>query len=765
MVKPPHWMAALACVAGLGVPGRGQEAPSTTPQATPTASEANPATPAPGHSLHGETFDDGPRQRAHLMAGMGQVRFPVTTPNPEAQAFVEQGVSQLHSFYYLEAERSFRTAAELDPDCALAYWGMAMANTNNEKRAKGFLKVAREKVGKRELTRRETLYIEALEGRYRDKADAKARRQAWLVGLEAVVQEAPDDLEARTWLCMVTWENSGKDDGIGSRQAIDLVLESAIATAPLHPGAHHYTIHLWDSVKQEQALASAARYAEAAPGIAHAWHMPGHTYTGLKRYRDAAYQQEGSARVDHAMMLRERVMPFEIHNYAHNNQWLCTSLSHIGRVRDALSVARDLVEQPRDPQKNNATDGGSPQRSGRARWVELLTRYELWDQLRDDIASGELDWSDVPQERKDRAFAQGLLAAATGQRPELTAAIDALKALLPPAESKDEPKKEGRGRRPSKPEGLYSALAELEGNLLLLDNQPDAAVQRFQKASLMRKDSLARAYLRAGRSGDAEKTAREAVEQNVNQLPPALAIVEILHAVGKTAEAQEAYQSKVLPMLAEADSDLPAVRRVESLRAAWRESGWPGPEGPVAADEPRREKLAQLGPLTWSPYPAPRFEIVDTEGQIWKLSDRLERGQPVVVLFFLGGKCAHCMQQLELFGKAMPDLQALGVEIVAVSTDDAEATRLLKHNAEDVRFPMPLLADPELKTFRPYRAHDDFENQPLHGTFLIDGHGGVRFHRISAEPFLDVEFVKKEAARIVKLTGSPAGGSTTNEPR
>ena len=52
--------------------------------------------------------------------------------------------------------------------------------------------------------------------------------------------------------------------------------------------------------------------------------MPGHTYTDLKRYADAAYQQEGSARVDHACMARDRIMPFEIHNYAHNNQWLAT---------------------------------------------------------------------------------------------------------------------------------------------------------------------------------------------------------------------------------------------------------------------------------------------------------------------------------------------------------------------------------------------------------------------------------------------------------
>ena len=134
----------------------------------------------------------------------------------------------------------------------------------------------------------------------------------------------------------------------------------------MHPGAHHYRIHLWDGVKPIRAERSAGLFAKAAPGIAHAWHMPGHTYTGLKRYADAAYQQEGSARVDHAYMIRDRVMPFEIHNYAHNNQWLCTSYSHIGRVRDAIAVARNLVEQPRDPQKNNASDGGSPQRNGRS---------------------------------------------------------------------------------------------------------------------------------------------------------------------------------------------------------------------------------------------------------------------------------------------------------------------------------------------------------------------------------------------------------------
>ena len=115
---------------------------------TAPASEANPAVPAAGHSVHGEAFNDGPRHAAYLMPGMGKVHFPVTTKKPEAQAFIDQGVGQLHSFYYFEAERSFRQAAQIDPDCAMAYWGMAMANVNNAKRAKGFLKEARKRAAK-----------------------------------------------------------------------------------------------------------------------------------------------------------------------------------------------------------------------------------------------------------------------------------------------------------------------------------------------------------------------------------------------------------------------------------------------------------------------------------------------------------------------------------------------------------------------------------------------------------------------------------------
>ena len=188
---------------------------------------------------------------------------------------------------------------------------------------------------------------------YKDK---KTHAPEFLAGMDRIVQQYPDDLDARAWLAMLIWQNGNVG---ASRQAVDGLLQYVEKIEPMHPGAHHYRIHLWDGKEPEVALKSAAVYSQTAPGIAHAWHMPGHTYTSLKRYADAAYHQEGSARVDHAAMLRDRVMPFEIHNYAHNNQWLATSLSHVGRARDAIAVARNLVVQPRDPRKNGKKDGGS----------------------------------------------------------------------------------------------------------------------------------------------------------------------------------------------------------------------------------------------------------------------------------------------------------------------------------------------------------------------------------------------------------------------
>ena len=171
---------------------------------------------------------------------------------------------------------------------------------------------------------------------------------------------------------------------------------------------------------------------------------------------------------------------------------------------------------------------------------------------------------------------------------------------------------------------------------------------------------------------------------------------------------------------------------------------------PSGTDETAIDRidLKTLGPLVWSPFPP---SVRPNRHGRRPLEPGRHKGKNVLVIFFLGGKCAHCMQQLQVFGKEYEALKKLNVETVAISTDDPDAAKALKNNKDGIKFPMPILADPKLELFKRYRAYDDFENQPLHGTFLIDAEGNVRFQRISADPFLDVEFIKAEAERVNRI--------------
>ena len=111
---------------------------------------------------------------------------------------------------------------------------------------------------------------------------------------------------------------------------------------------------------------------------------------------------------------------------------------------------------------------------------------------------------------------------------------------------------------------------------------------------------------------------------------------------------------------------------------------------------------------------------------------------------------------MHTFGPQTEAFRKAGVEIVAVSSDDAEG---LKKSLEDYTggiIPFPLLSDASLNVFRQYRAYDDFERQTLHGTFLIDAAGQIRWHDISYEPFMDAAFVLGEAKRLL---GTPAASA------
>ncbi|MDP6503167.1 MAG: redoxin domain-containing protein [Planctomycetota bacterium] len=117
--------------------------------------------------------------------------------------------------------------------------------------------------------------------------------------------------------------------------------------------------------------------------------------------------------------------------------------------------------------------------------------------------------------------------------------------------------------------------------------------------------------------------------------------------------------------------------------------------------------------------------------------------------FYLGNECARCIEQLKVFAPAKKKFEKAGISIIAVSTDsikDLEKT-LEKVESND-SFPFPIVSDHSLKIFKAYRAFDDFENMPLHGTFLVDGKGYVRWQDISYDSFTNTDFLLAESERL-----------------
>jgi hypothetical protein len=411
----------------------------------------------PTHSKHGEAFNEGPRQAAVLMDGTGAVHFPITTKSKLAQSFFDQGIGQQHGFWYFEAERSFRQASALDPESPMPFWGMAMANVNNDKRAKAFVAAAILK--KHNASPREQAWIETLRRFYNeaadDKRDKKQRAQDYITDLETLVQDYPDDIEAKAFLVWKIYHAASLIP-IGSRQAVDALLDQIFARDPRHP-AHHYRIHLWDvGDKSKRALTSAALCGQVAPGIAHMWHMPGHTFSRLKRFDDAAWQQEAATRVDHAYMMRALVLPDRIHNYAHNEEWLIRTWNEQGRARDGIALAKALIANPRHPELNTLDKGSSSAAYGRTRLLDTLILWELWPELLKLDGSPYLKPVIQTSFEANRLRALGLAHHAQGNAKALASTIAELEAL----KAKDQAKAKEKAKDQAKPNSTTSASAD-----------------------------------------------------------------------------------------------------------------------------------------------------------------------------------------------------------------------------------------------------------------------------------------------------------------
>ena len=747
-----------------------------------------------GHSKHGEVFNEGPRQQAYLMSGTGKIEFEVTTDVPTVQKFVEQGIGQLHGFWFFEAERSFRQAAMLDPNCAIAYWGMARANENNKDRAIGFVERAYELID--HAGTREEMYILAQHEFLTSKGKKKELEKKYVEAIEEIVEEYPDDIEAKALLGYALYKYRGSADR--THAEVDVVLDEVLAKAKNHP-VHHYRIHVWDQKSPQRALDSAAKCGSSAGGIAHMWHMCGHIFSRVKRYGDAAWFQEASARVDHRHMMHDRVLPDQISNFAHNNEWLIRNLMHVGRVQEALALAKNMIELPRHP-KYNSLDERHSAKYGRERLMNVLERFELWEEAIELSSGPYLEPTDNADEQRKRLRLLGKsyavtnqLAEAHGVVEELETKLDALSKEEPTKdevqlelekkdaekeededskEDKDEDKKKDdfekrlkkelkkqRRDHKNKVERLEQDIARVTAYMALSRGENQEAVSLLEKAD-EDKLSLARVRLLLDDEEQNEKAYKEATnfaKDRKKQVQALAGLVEVSWKIGRHEKATQAF-TKLRACSNWAELDSPVFTRIAPIAKElgftedWRV------RMPNAEDLGKQPPLQELGPFRWSPPPAPDWLLSDSKGKLHSLRDY--RGRPVIMVFYLGYGCLHCAEQLQALAPRVKDFQEAGISLIAVSSDNLDGLEKSQENYDGERIPFPLVANPSHDVFKSFRAYDDFEDLPLHGTYLIDGDGRVRWQDVSYDPFMDVDFLLEESKRLLAQRSSVPAATT-----
>ena len=212
----------------------------------------------------------------------------------------------LHSFWYPEAEKSFQSIAQTDPQCSMAWWGVAMTlwhplwpETPDAESLKRGLAAVREAQAVRGSTPRERDYIAAIGAFYEnyDKVDHRARALAYEKAMEKVARRYPDDREASIFysLALLTTA-SPTDKTYANQKKASEILEKISAAQPNHPGVAHYIIHSYDNpVLAPQGLTAARRYAEIAPSVPHALHMPSHIFVRLGLWQEAISSNVASA--------------------------------------------------------------------------------------------------------------------------------------------------------------------------------------------------------------------------------------------------------------------------------------------------------------------------------------------------------------------------------------------------------------------------------------------------------------------------------------
>jgi len=334
-------------------------------------------------------------QMAPLMENLGKYGMKVTTQNERAQLFFNQGINLYYGFNHLEAYRSFKEVARLDPDCAMAYWGQALSlgpNINlpmDPADTETVYKAVQKAIAlKDKASPMEQLLITALSKRYTAEAlkDRKSLDEAYASAMEEAAKQFPQHADVKTLYAEALmdlhpwdfWKN-GKAQPWTARP-VELI-NDVVTANPNHPGANHLNIHILEaSPEPEKAAVSADRLVDLVPGAGHLVHMPSHIYIRLGRYVEGVESNERAVKTDEEYISQCKVQGvYPLFYYPHNYHFLLACAQMAG-MSDKSAATAEALKKNIPVEILNVPDFVTLQHWYAMPWYNMV-RFGKWNEI------------------------------------------------------------------------------------------------------------------------------------------------------------------------------------------------------------------------------------------------------------------------------------------------------------------------------------------------------------------------------------------------